>query len=326
MTEVNTTPQWQTDLTAKAVSAAKAKAVSIDGHCDKASREYGLAALELELVYRHWLKGDKDRLASFCEAEVRGIKASMAYQYVQAGRVLRDPEAVGLDKDQAATMAVKALAQFDRFLAPGAPAEDQAEAKAEAVKLIETETAKAVTEGRKALTSEGLIATAKEIKAEATGEPVEDPTERRTGNIAAKLKESYRSTVTEAYRLAQDGQRGGFFMATAMVAQFAAEAGATHGAVTPAALARIEAEWLVDRKTEAAARIIKEKKAEAEAKDRAKVQASIETLRPAPAKAPAPAVKAVAKAKAPAKRTSRKAKAAGGTAALVAANAPADGQ
>lgn len=321
----DTTTTWTTDLKASAVKAARAKATAIDHHVTAGNRQFALAALDLESVYRFYLQGDKERLTNYLATEVRGIKPNMGYVYVQAGRVMRNPEAVGLDKAKAEGMAVQALAQFDRYVpTPGMDEAKAAEAKAEAVALIEADTAKAEAEGRKPLTADSLRETSKAIKAEATGEAPEDPTERRTGNIAMKLRDSYRDEVLTAVQILHDDKAGGYFAAFQFIAAKAAEWGAQYGAVTPAALNRLADEWTVDRKAAALAEARKAKATEAKAAKADEVQAALDTLRPAPAVAPAAQVKDTPKPAAP-KRTNRR-KAAGGTAALVAANAPRNGQ
>lgn len=311
------TPQgWQAGLTAKAIEAATNKAASIDAHVSAGNKEYGKAALDLELVHRHYLKGDKARLTSYCESEVRGIKASMAYVYVQAGRVLRNPEAAGLTADTAATMAVQALAIFDRYLVPD-DSEAQAQATEEAKALVTANVTEAKAQGTKALTAEGLRESVKALRSEADGEAPTDATDRKTGNIASKLRDELAKAIGEAEaRRTEKGPLAGWYY----LAKWCAT-NAQYGPVTPAAIDRLY--------IEAQAAKMQADKAQAKAdREAAKMAADVDTLRP-PVKAKAtpkatPKVTEAPKAKAP-KRTNRATKATG-TAALVKANAPENGK
>ncbi len=269
MTEVTS---WTTDLTASAVKACKATAQSISAHADAAQRQYVLAAIDAEKVYRHYLKGDEARLVDYFSAEVRGIKASMAMVYVRAGRTYRLKDTLGLTKVQADGMSVHALAQMQGY----ASSSDE-EKVAEGLAIIAADAAATVAaeaEGktRKPLTKEGLLEVKQALKAEADGTEPEDKVGKRIGRIAAKLADEFRSfcKVAEATR-----QVDGPIAAYVSIARQYAEWGAQYGAATPLAIDKLAAEWEHDREVQAKQEAAKQRKAEREAKQAEAKQAEL---------------------------------------------------
>lgn len=309
-----TVTSWTSDLTAAVIASARAKAESFNSHVSAASRQYVLAAVDAEVIYRHYLKGDKTRLTSFFADEIIGVKPSMAYVYVQAGRVYRQADKVGLTKEDCDGMAVQALAMFDRYLTSEDP-------KAEAAVLITADKAlsdSAEAEGkvRKNLTRDGLQEVLAAAKAAEAGDTA-DPTDRKVGNIAGKLRDTLQAAIVQACTM-EDRLAAGY-----AVAKWTAENG-QYGPLTGQAVERLYIEAAAARKQADRQAAKAEAEAEAKAAEAAKVAAAVDQLKPAPRPKPAPKVSASSPKPAP-KRTNRKPKNTG-TAALVAANAPTDGK
>lgn len=282
MTEVTS---WFQDLTASAVKACKATAESISAHADAAQRQYVLAAIDAEKIYRHYLKGDEARLVAYFEAEVRGIKASMAMVYVRAGRTYRLRDTLGLTKAQCDAMSVHALAQLQAY----ASSSDE-EKVAEGVAILAADAAATVAaeaEGktRKPLTKEGLLEVKQALKAEADGTEPVDKVGKRIGRIESKLRDEVRSAFHSMRAIAADtSDAGGDVAAFLYALRLGAEWGAAHGASTPLAIDGLAAEWEKDREKQARVVAAAKRKADREAKQAeeaaAKLTAAIDQVRP----------------------------------------------
>lgn len=288
MSEDTTQNHWYSDLTAQAVKACKAKAESITAHADNAQRQFVLAAIDAESVYRHYLKSDEPRLVAYFEDQVRGIKASMAMVYVRAGRTYRLRDTLGLTKAQADAMSVHALSTF----APYAASADEAKVD-EGLAIIKrdaelTEAAKAEGKTRKPLTKEGIFEAKGQLKAEAGGTEPVDKVSRMRGNIEGKLRDEFVPLFDKAEALRNDAKAGGAPAAYVMVAKQFAAWGAQYGALTPEAIDTLDAAWLVQRVAEAKAAKAKATKAETEAAKQADVQANAQLLAGKPAESVKP--------------------------------------
>ncbi len=281
MTEVTS---WFADLTADVVKSCKAKAESINAHVDAGTKQFVLAAIDAELVYRHYLKGDEARLVAYFAAEVKGIKASMAGVYVRAGRAYRLRDTLGLTKAECDAMSVHSLA----LLAPyAASADEDKVAEGKAIIALDaelTEAAKAEGKTRKPRGKEGLLEAKQVIKAEANGDEPVDQATRRIGRIESKLRDLIRGEFTKAEATRSDSSDGGPVVAYLQVLRLGAEWGAAHGAATPLAIDGLGAEWAEDRAKQA--RVAKQAKAKAdrEAKaaeaKQAELAASFDQVRP----------------------------------------------
>lgn len=228
---------WTEGLTASATKNATSAATHIQRHLDRGAKEILLAAIGLEKVYRLYLKGDKAKLTAYAEDKLNGIGGSMAYVYIQAAMAHKAFAGSAIPKATADAMSIRALATIGRYAEP--------EKQAEGRKVIAAEVKAAKAEGRKALSMEGLQATVTVHKAKAAtdaGETPSDPNEKRTGNIAAKLRDSLRDAFTKA--------GGGDEVARKMFVagvRFGAVSGAMHGAVTALAVDRLDLEWQAEK-------------------------------------------------------------------------------
>lgn len=283
----NTEVVWRDGLTKANVEQIEKGMGRAEGKRLEGERKHLESGYELDRVLSR-LKGDRARFAAVA-SEFFGASVTRAYELAQAARAhAAYAVTVTEQKVDPVTVPIDSWVRLSRY---AADPEDKAEV-AKGRKIIETEVKSARKSGRKPM---GYRAIADAVSAEqsgASGEATGTEDERKIGRIANKYRDDYRTVFVtgEAVRIEKGPRAQTLYLA----ARFA-EWGSNSGALTPLALAVLDADWNNEVKAADQARKAAERKAAREAAKQDAALAGINAVKPEKRSAKSPAAPVAAK-------------------------------